>query len=132
MLLHVTACYGGGWSLHTNKYMLTTADMLTVADMVAAAEVQHEDNVRAAEGQHEKERHAKAIGSTQEPEAQGAAVVTNVVKLEGHHPNSTPAPPQSPRVRLVFVFILFCLSSSVAVLSKQDLILRATQGDVYF
>ncbi len=101
--------------------------MLTNAVMVAAAELQHEENVKAAEGQHEKVKHAKANSSKPEPEAQGKAVATKVVNADGHNPNRTPAPPQSPQVPLLLVLILVCLSTLVAVESKQDLIQRATR-----
>jgi len=116
-----TMCYGKGWSLCTNMHMLTNADM------VAAAELQHEEDVKAAEGQHEKVKHAKASASKPEPETQGEAVATKVVKAEGHNPDSTPVPPQGPQVWLLLVFILICLSSLVAVLSKQDLIQTASR-----
>ena len=100
--------------------------MLTNADMVAAAKLQHEENVKAAEGQHDKVKHAKASASNPEPEVQGEAVAIKVHHMvidEGHNPDSTPAPPQGPQVRLLLVFILICLSL-VAVLSKQGLIRR--------
>ena len=125
---------GKGWSLCTSMHMLTSADM------VAAAELQHEEDVKAAEGQHEKTKHAKASASKPEPEAQGdgqgrgegEAVATKAVNgREGRHPDSTPAPPQSPQVWLLLVFILVCLSSLVPVLSKQDIMQRATWGGVY-
>jgi len=123
---HVVAvCYGKGWSLCTNMHMLTDAGM------VAAAQLQHEEDVKAAEGQHDKMKHAKASASNPEPEAQGEGegegqgegVATKVVKAEGerHNTDSTPAPSQSPQVPLLLVFILVCLSSLVAVLSKQKL-----------
>ena len=82
--------------------------MLTSADMVAAAELQHEKDVKAAEGQHEKMMHAKASASNPQLEAQGEgeAVATKVVKAEGPNPDSTPVPPQSPQVPLLLVFIL--------------------------
>ena len=123
---------GKGWSPCTNVHLLTSADM------VAAAELQHEEDVKAAEGQHEKMKHAKASASKPEPEAQGEeeeereAVATKVFN-GGKEPNpdSTPAPPQSPQVPLLLVFILFilaCLSSLVAVLFKQD---RGPPGGVY-
>ena len=103
--------------------------MLTNADMMAAAESQHEEHVKAAEGQHGKMMHAKASAFNPEPEAQGEAVATKVVNGgEGHNPDSTPAPPQSPQVWLVLVFILVCLSSLVAVLSQQELIQTAFRG----
>ncbi len=102
--------------------------MLTNADMVAAAQLQHEEDVKAAEGQHDKMKHAKASASNPEPEAQGEAVAIKVHHLvnggEGHNPDSTPAPPQGPQVRLLLVFILICLSSFIAVLSKQGLTQR--------
>ena len=73
--------------------------MLTNADMVAAAELQHEENVKAAEGQHEKMKHAKASGCNPEPEAQGEAVTIRMVNGgKGHNLDSTPAQPQSPQV----------------------------------
>ncbi len=96
--------------------------MLTNADMVAAAELQHEEDVKAAEGQHEKMKHAKASASNPEPEAQGQgegeAVATKVVNGgDGHNPDSTPASFQSPQVLLLvfLLFILVGLSSLVAV-----------------
>ncbi len=101
--------------------------MLTNAVMVAAAELQHEENVKAAERQHEKVKHAKANGSKPEPEAQGEAVATKVVNADGHNPDSTPMPPQSPQVPLLLVFILVCLSSLVAGLSKY----REPPGNVH-
>ncbi|DBA80367.1 TPA: hypothetical protein ACH3X2_007312 [Trebouxia sp. C0005] len=62
------------------------------------AELQHEENVKAAEGQHEKMKHAKASGCNPEPEAQGEAVATQVVNGgEEHNPDSTPAQPHSPQ-----------------------------------
>ena len=100
--------------------------MLTIVDLVAAAELQHEENVKAAEGQHEKMQHAKASGSGSEPEVQGEAVATKVVMAKELNPDSTPAPPQSPQVLALLVFILICLSSLVAVLSKRDLCHRAS------
>ena len=90
-------------------------------------ERKHEENVKAAEGQHEKVKHAKANNSKPEPEARGEAVATKVVNADGHNPDSTPAPPQSPQVPLLLVLILVCLSTLVAVESKQDLIQRATR-----
>ncbi|KAL0045663.1 hypothetical protein WJX82_001000 [Trebouxia sp. C0006] len=72
------------------------------------AELQHEEDVKAAEGQHEKTKHAKASASKPEPEAQGdgqgrgegEAVATKAVNgREGRHPDSTPAPPQNPQAK---------------------------------
>ncbi|KAL0043377.1 hypothetical protein WJX79_003113 [Trebouxia sp. C0005] len=63
------------------------------------AELQHEENVKAAEGQHEKMQHAKASGSGSEPEVQGEAVATKVVMAKELNPDSTPAPPQSPQAQ---------------------------------
>ena len=123
---------GEGWSPCTNMHMLTDADM------VAAAQLQHEEDVKAAEGQHDKMKHAKASASNPQLEAQGEeegggeAVATTVVNGgERHNPDSNPAPPQTPQVPLLLVFMLICLSSLIAVLSKQDPIHRATQGGVY-
>ena len=65
-------------------------------------------------------KHAKASASNPEPEAEGEgggdgdAVATKVVVgAEGHHPDSTSVPPQSPQVPLLLVFNLVQLSSLV-------------------
>ncbi len=114
--------------------------MLTDADMVAAAELQHEEDVKAAEGQHEKMKHAKASASNPEPEAQGEwegegeAVATKVVNGgDGHNPDSTPASFQSPQVLLLvfLLFILVCLSSLVAVFVQARPHTEGHLGGVY-
>ncbi|DBA73513.1 TPA: hypothetical protein ACH3X1_011539 [Trebouxia sp. C0004] len=64
------------------------------------AELQHMENVQAAEGQHEKVKHAKASGPKPEPQAQGETGATKVVNAEEHHADSTSAPPQSPQAKL--------------------------------
>ncbi|DBA80407.1 TPA: hypothetical protein ACH3X2_007346 [Trebouxia sp. C0005] len=88
-----------GWAVLEQQQLLERAPRQRARrERKQQAELQHEENVKAAEGQHEKMKHAKASGCNPEPEAQGEAVTIRMVNGgKGHNLDSTPAQPQSPQ-----------------------------------